>query len=368
MKFAFVSDIHAHAFGDFSKDVQCEWDEDKERYIEQENGSIVLKSRLYNILSGLCDMRDYCILNHIELVVNGGDTFHRRSILDVTTFNCVHKVLFSFYLHKIKQIILSGNHDNASNSDNTQSSIETFSSFAQVLVKPECIPITHGDEHIRLCCLPWTKSKTSSIDFINTCLKSKDATNILVAHLGISGASLGSGYIMSDDYTLSELKADKWKYVLLGHYHHPQVLYENTIYAGSPLQNDFGDYGQHGFWIVDTSRRWDLQLVPLNYPQFLTIPSDSLKNYTEEELEFNYIRIQTTTKNIEEVQKKVEKIGDVRIEVEKEYVKNVRSDISVSMKQEDIIKSYVKENNKELDSKLLIKRGLEIMQKARENL
>ena len=61
MKIAFITDVHAYAFNDFSKNITCEWNEDEKRYVETENGDIVLNSRLFNILSGLSDVRDYCV-------------------------------------------------------------------------------------------------------------------------------------------------------------------------------------------------------------------------------------------------------------------------------------------------------------------
>lgn len=368
MKIAFVTDIHAYAFNDFSSNINCYWNEETKRYTQSESGDLVLNSRLFNILSGLCDMRDFCVRQGISVVINGGDTYHKRSILDVVTFNCTHKVLESFKDAGIRQIIISGNHDDAINADNSPSSVETFKSFADVVTEPEVIEIEYYGEFVNICCLPWMKTKQKSLEFIDECLKDKNSTNVLVAHLGVSGASLGSGYIMSDDYSLSELKPDKWKYVLLGHYHAPQCLHENTIYGGSPLQNDFGDEGSpHGFWVVDTSKRWDMEMFHLEYPEFVTLTADEVKSYPKDLLEYNYIRVQATAKDVEKVQNELGESSDVRIEIEKDYTKNVRSNINVTMTQEEIVKTYVTEahnNDESLPVDALIKKGTEIIRKV----
>lgn len=361
MKIACIGDIHAYAFNEFSRILQCKWDSQRDRFVESEDGDTTINSRLFNTLSGLSDMRDYCCRNNIRLVLNAGDTFHKRSTLDVATFNHTVKVLESFKDYGIEQLIISGNHDNAINSDNSPSSIETFN-FARTVTSP-CIHHYEIDgEGIDIYCLPWTKNKGKAIEFLNNNL---DKHGILLAHLGVSGATLGSSYVMSDDYSLGDLKPDKWKYVILGHYHHPQILHENTIYTGSPLHNDFGDTGAHGFWVIDTNKRWDMELIPLDYPEFKTLSATELKEYPKDKLEKNFIRIQATAKDVEEIQEELESIPDVKINLEKEYTKDVRSDISVSMSQEEILKTYVSESASEnADCSLLISKGIEIMKKA----
>ena len=358
MKIACIGDIHSHEFNEFSRNLNCKWSESHGRYVESEDGELVLNSRLFNILSGLCDMRDYCSANDIKLVLNGGDTFNSRANLDVTTFNCTHRVLESFHREGIVQFIISGNHDNAINADNSPSSIETFKSFARVFTSPEVTEYSG----LKLCMLPWTKNKESALKFIN---ENCNKDSILLAHLGVSGATLGSSYVMSDDYSLCDLKPDKWKYVILGHYHHPQILHENTIYTGSPLHNDFGDTGAHGFWVIDTSKRWDMELIPLDYPEFKTLSTEELKEYPKDKLEKNFIRVQAKAKDVEDIQEELESIPDVRINIEKEYTKDVRSDINVSMSQEEILKTYVSESAPEnADYSLLINKGIEIMKRA----
>ena len=373
MKFVFYTDVHAHQFNDFSRNIQCKWDGELLEYVESDNGDIIINSRLFNILKALTDVRDFCVANNIKLVLNGGDTFHRRSILDVTTFNCVYRVLESYQSFGIRQIILSGNHDNVTNSDNSPSSVETFKTFADIITEPTIVPYFDRDaeedeedyEHLRFCCLPWMKDRKTSLEFIDGCLNAKRVTNILVGHLGLSGAALGSSYVMSDDYSLKDLKVDKWKYVLLGHYHHPQVLNENTIYGGSLLANNFGDVGPHGFWVIDTQKQWDLTMYELPYPQFLTLTPETVKNYTKQELEFNYVRVQTPAKDVDKVSKDLEDVGEVRLEIEKDYEHEKRSDISVTMSQEQILRTYVGErcDSEEL-AKKIIDKGIEIMGKV----
>jgi DNA repair exonuclease SbcCD nuclease subunit len=361
MKIAFITDIHAHAFNDYSRNVSCYWDEKFKRFTESDDGDIILNSRLLNILNGLCDVRDYCVDNEIEYVLNGGDTFHRRTTIDVTTFNSTYKVLESFKECGIEQVIISGNHDNAINADNSPSSVETFRNFATVFTDLGTYELPDGTV---VACVPWLKEKKRALQFMK---ENQSHSNILMAHLGVSGASLGSGYIMSDDYSLSELKPDKWHYVLLGHYHKPQMLTDTCLYGGSLLQNDFGDEGDyHGFFVIDTSKRWDIEMIPLEYPVFKTLYPDTIDDYDKDSIKHNFIRVQTTAKDVDKVQDSLGDISDVRIDVEKDYTKEARSDISVTMTYDDIVKTYVEETNasEDCDNDTLIRTGVEILRKV----
>lgn len=362
MKVAFITDIHAHAFNDFSKNVVCSWNNDQKRFIPDESGDLVLNSRLFNILSGLCDVRDYCVDNEIKYVLNGGDTFHRRTTIDVTTFNATYKVLESFKDCGIEQVIISGNHDNAINADFSPSSVETFKNFATVFTDLGTYELPDGTV---IACIPWIKEKKRALDFMK---KHQSRDSIMMAHLGVSGASLGSGYIMSDDYSLSELKPDKWHYVLLGHYHKPQMLTDNCLYGGSLLQNDFGDEGDyHGFFVIDTSKRWDIEMIALEkYPVFKTLQAVTIDDYSKESIQANYVRVQALAKDIDKVQEALGEVSDVRIDVEKDYTKDARSDISVTMTYDDIVSTYVKETNEngDIDNASLIKIGTEILRKV----
>lgn len=368
MKFAAIGDIHLYPYNDFSHKMQCSWD--GKRYVEDENGTISMNSRLFNTLSALCDVRDYCSAHDIHVLVNVGDTFHKRGIIDVETFNYSCRVFESIWRSGITILTLSGNHDQSAASNNPESSVYAFKEYMEVFEKPE---IYEYDEETYFVMVPWTKDKKSVLKFLDKVVKSqkKGETYILVAHVGISGGLVGSGnYVMSDEYNLMELKAPKFKSCIFGHYHKPQILSENSIYTGSLLQNNFGDEGDtHGFWVVDTSKRWDLRMYPLFYPEFITLNSESFKTTPEDVLQDNYVRIQVKAKDADKIMKSLEN-SDARLEVEREYTKSDRSSINVSMSHAQLVETYVKENREvlcsDISESILIEKGLNIMQKVGE--
>lgn len=246
-----------------------------------------------------------------------------------------------------------------------------------MIENPEHFLIDEGSEEVEVVAIPYSKDKNfilSSIkSFREKCTDSKSA--ILLTHLGISGGVTGSGmYVMSDEYNLKELSPELWKYIVLGHYHRPQLLCNNTFYCGTPVQNSFNDEvkegnGYNGFFIIDTSKRYDIEFVPLIAPRFVTVSSvEDLEGFTQDFLENNYVRVKTKAENVEEVKEllgqfgKEEALNEVRLELEKSYITEARSDINVSMSFEDTIKTYVAEKCPDDVKKLKIENlGLEIL-------
>lgn len=370
MKFVAIGDIHLYPYNDFSHKIQCSWD--GKRYVEDTNGFISMNSRLFNILSALCDVREFCIQNKIDLIVNAGDTFHKRGIIDVETFNYACRVFESIWEAGITVLTISGNHDQATASKHPESSVYAFKEYMEVFEKPE---VFEYDESNYFVMVPWTKDKKTVMKFIDNVVSHKKPGKnyILVAHLGISGGLIGSGnYVMSDEYNLRELKTPKFRSCIFGHYHKPQILSENSIYTGSLLQNNFNDEGDtHGFWVVNTQRRWDLEMYPLFYPEFITLNSDTIKTTPEDVIQDNYTRIQIKAKDAKEVLKSVDD-KDVRLEIEREYNKSDRSAISISMSQKQLVETYVSENRTNIPDSIsderLIEKGLMIIQKVGEQI
>ena len=149
MKLIATADWHIHEFSDFSTILNVHWSQHYQRFIESDNeDSKPMNSRLFNILNGLCDMRDYAIQNNITQIINAGDVFHKRGSISVTAFNAVHKVLESFYRAGLTMYIIAGNHDQVDSSISPETSIHTFSDLACVIEKPQTMSIAQGADSV----------------------------------------------------------------------------------------------------------------------------------------------------------------------------------------------------------------------------
>ena len=380
MKFVCTADWHAHNFNDFSKTLSVIWNEKSLRYEVTESNEEILEikemnSRLFNILNGLCDMRDYCLQNKITEILFGGDMFHHRGTIDVTVFNSIYKVLDSFYQVGINIHAIAGNHDQIDNSLIPTSAIHAFKELIHVIEQPEYFTVNNTE----IVAIPYSKDKKFVLESMKKLRKQcKDPRQaILLCHLGVDGGLVGSGmYMMSDEYSLRDLMYDKWKYVVVGHYHQPQILEYNSIYCGTPVQNNFGDElkgkdGYNGFFVIDTERRWDIEFIPIIAPRFITF--SSVKELEQADADFiksNYVRVKSTSSQADEIQDRLENMlgdntQDIRLELEKDYSVDQRSEVSVTQSFEDTVRTYAQEKwetKETLNS--VIAQGLDILNEA----
>lgn len=368
MKIACTADWHIHEFQDFAKQILVKWDERRQRYVPSNLGK-EMNSRLFHILDGICDMRDFCVTNKIYRILHAGDVFHKRGSISVNTFNAAHRILQTFGSYGIEMIIIAGNHDQVDSSIQPDTSIHTFAKSFEMIVAESPLVTTFSDynEQVSILCLPYRRDKHQVLSQFHQLKNNLDTRqSILLMHCGVTGGAVGSGmHLMTDDYSLDELQWDKWKYVVLGHYHRPQLLSHNTFYCGTPVQNTFNDElpddengGYNGFFVIDTAKRFDVEFIPLKQPRFITVDSvDKIKNYSSD----NYFRVKTNVDDVSDV-------GDnVRVEVEKDYKVDTRSSIGLADTFEEAAKKYHQENYTG-DYNESLELGLSLLSEARGEL
>lgn len=367
MRILCTSDWHVHSFSDFSHPVTVVWDEDSHRFSQVESdgsevlsGHIDMGSRLFYILDGISQMLQYALDNNIHYVLFAGDLFHHRGTIEVLAFNCVRRILESYHQASLEFYILSGNHDQIDSSLTPVTSVSSFSDIATVIETPQLLDI----DGIQVAAVPYSANRDFILSSINVLYKACNDTSqsILMAHLGVTGAVVGSGSsVMRDEYSLDDLMADKWKYVILGHYHRPQTLSRNTFYCGTPVQNTFNDEvpgkdGYNGFFVVDTDRRYDIRFVPVIEPRFITVSSpEELTVMSSRQLTYNHIRVRVTADRSAELSQVIESTlvddtADLRVEVERDYSEHKRSSVGVTQSPSEAVTTYANENWEDTDT------------------
>lgn len=354
MKIACIADIHLHNFTDFSKPQTVTWDDDSKRFIPSETG-YVLGSRLLDTLGALTELRDKLIELGIRDLVLAGDLFHKRGSVPSEVVATAYKVFSSFKKLGIEIYAIPGNHDQVSHSEYTFDSITPFEEIMKISSTPEVVRVS---EDTVLCMLPYNHTRDIVLNgvksFVNNPMFESDK-KILVAHLGINGAYVGTNnYAMSDSYSLPELFPNEFKYVILGHYHKHQFLGKNACYTGSPTQNNFNDEGgEHGFVVIDTEKNGYMELVPLSAPVFRTLTSSELPTYQPNPNEFVRVTVNPDTPMPEGI----EDNSNIRVEFEKVYSKDGRSELSIVQTWADMITTYASESGNPEAANL----GLEIL-------
>ena len=102
-----------------------------------------------------------------------------------------------------------------------------------------------------------------------------DKINVALYHGAISGCKTGSGYVMSFGEDTLDI-FEKFDFAMLGDIHRPQALdmKRRVRYAGSTIQQNFGETGPKGylFWEIDSRWDWKANHVAIDHPRpFVTI-------------------------------------------------------------------------------------------------
>lgn len=348
MKIVCFGDFHAHLFSEFSE-------------VDDVTGN----SRFTQQLKVLDDIKTYCIQNKVKTVLFAGDLFHKRVTVNTIVYNRVRDKIKQFGENGITLLMLVGNHDQVDNSDFPEHSLHSFKELDYVMVLDKFEEIQLSDE-LRIYPVPYSKNVElilQSISRYEKIAKSSNGVNIVLGHVGISGAFVGKGnYSMSDSFSLEDFKPEVFDFGVFGHFHKRQFLdiNERFFYTGAPIQHSFNDEGEEkGFYVIDTKQN-NVEFVGLNNPKFVTVT-----NYKKEDivqLKGNYIRFQCDTDDVENLSSIVPKDLKHRIEPQKIYKEEKRVDVDIAMSLEEVVKVYAKKFKPEA-----INEGLEILEELKSN-
>ncbi len=269
-----------------------------------------ISSRLLDFLSALDQVVDYALENRVDLVLFCGDAYKSREPSQ-TQQREFAKRINRLSISGIPIFLLIGNHD-LPNAIGKATTTEIFDTLAvknvYVSNRPDIYRIPTNGGTIQIASLPWlrrsallSKEETKNLDFeqINQRLQ-QVLTNIiavhaakldprlpaiLVAHVGVASATVGSERLMTIGQEhfllLGNVAHPAFDYIALGHIHKHQVLSDNppVVYAGSLERLDFGEEeDEKGFYLVEIEpdklagkRVVSFDFHPVTGRRFLTI-------------------------------------------------------------------------------------------------
>lgn len=312
MKYVVFSDLHLHSFNDYAK-------------LEGPYNN----TRLENQVKALDDILAYAQKEQ-AIVLFLGDLYHQRGKVTTAVFNAGYETFYKY--RDVTVYAIEGNHDNVTNSINSDSTLEPFKyldnfhlveTYDKFSVGSDSfIGVSYGEEYEEL----------------KSYIRDHKAT-VLLGHLGVEG-SYGAGMSKLDGpFSTGDLKqGSNYELVLLGHYHRRQELAHNVYYVGNPVAQDFGDSElEKGFYtfttdnghVIDSS----IMFHKLNYPMFYKITKDNIDKYQDipSLAEHNYVRVLLDEKSLEEIkllgededmpdnirlEKTVESVSDSRISID----------------------------------------------------
>lgn len=251
MKFAFTADIHLSRYGQ-----------------DPINHASGLPERLHGIVHALDSMVTHCLENDISTLVIGGDILHGKSII----YALAQNIMLEFFneYNNMKFWVIDGNHDLSGKGDDAVSALRSLKSVPNV----EWIT-KEPRQHDNVLFVPYSTKVADQV-------KHRSA-DILISHFGLSEGILNSGISIVSKINMTDLRS-RYKLVLLGHYHKPQEIIEETVsmyYVGSPTQLDWGEKGdKKRFLIVDTNTLKVESVLTEGYRKFIEVELTS-KNKEE---------------------------------------------------------------------------------------
>lgn len=226
-----------------------------------------LNSRLHY---GLETLRQAASLAEGGIVVINGDLFDHRRYLEIDVLVHTYRTLVEMTKSLERIVIVVGNHDQFLK-DGSVHSTEIFQSHPKIEVIGEWRIIGLGSEYgsISLCCHAFSLDIERVKHFISGVASA--VGGILVLHQEVVGASMGHS-ICDKGLRMEDLCADRFKFVLLGHFHAPQTLAPTVHYIGSPYQVDRSEAGdQKRFLVWDGTRM--AQKAVTGVPRYLSFNS-----------------------------------------------------------------------------------------------
>jgi DNA repair exonuclease SbcCD nuclease subunit len=345
MKIVVFSDAHVHKFTPFATVIDG------------------MHSRVYWCLKAINDVMQYAKNNNIKDVFFLGDMFENKSYLDTGVLDLVYQLFKGWSEEGLKVNFISGNHDMSDKGKYT--ALRPLDIIGNVIYSTSTLTLSDGTKVVMI---PFMFNKEEFVEQVKA-----NPGHILMAHEGVDGAIIQGRVILNQGIPEKDILRGKHNLILLGHYHDPLCYPNPNIKSvGALLSKDFGDTGERGFLVVETSTcTWEF--VPIDAPRFIKITSDLVSVFNEQELvelcKSNYVvfKVPEDTPIVEQVQRKCK---DEAIKVlidtnsnEKEYL--TRLDISGFDDDKTIIEKYIEKYAEDLDKQRLKILGLELLQKCK---
>lgn len=321
-KFIVISDTHFHNWTEFSKP-------------DDKYGN----SRLGEQLKVLEEVFDIARDNNASIIF-AGDLFHKRQSVDTRVFNAVYE---AFENNRDVMVYgIPGNHDKVNNSLHSDSSLDTFQYINNTKIYTEMSHEDMGD--VTFTMIPYGDEVEEIKEYLNNVKVTKDKPNILVAHLGVSGSIAGKGgHRLEGAFTYEDLHPEKFDYILLGHYHRPQVLQENDkhVYVGTLTQNNFGEEGHETGPILVDTEKGTLERIPVESTKFVTIEGSNIPDNIEKILENSYVRFTGDRGQARALENTVDDLTNVRINIEEIMEVDTRIEIDKTTDPVVITEKYM---------------------------
>jgi DNA repair exonuclease SbcCD nuclease subunit len=341
-----VADLHLHNFKEFGTITSTPWTK------------LPINSRLADQLSTLYETAKAMKAAGVTHMLVNGDVFHIRGIIPVEVYQHVYD-LFYHIVHQlgIKTAILAGNHDQSDKSGLIHS-VYGLKDLVTVVDRVDTLTIANK---VKVWCVPYIADKEQLKNALD-----KGQGDILFAHLGVDGAAVGPvEFRIKDPIKVADLHPERYKIVLLGHYHKPQQLADNVHYIGSPSQVNRGEMGDTKRWLLYDTDKNTLRSFPTPACEFVTVTASEFIVAPDSHLQHNYYDVlMDTFASPEEVKAKAFNKRVKLIYPRQEVTGQARVHMDESMSDEDLLWKYIEHVTGEAQNSKLLSLGLQLLAKV----
>lgn len=211
-------------------------------------------SRFLASLDIIKEIGDYAEA-HDAHVLFGGDLFHQRSGVATDVLMGTSWAIDGLASRALSTHLIPGNHDYADREGLIHSLLginqrSNTDPFDDPLYRPALIcdgkyyTYDIPESKVLVHTIPFRENKEDFIKQVNSISSTLDKKyfNILLAHQGIQGSTIGSDFVLtsSHDISINDIP-DNFNLCLFGHYHKHQEVKENVYYIGASHQHNWGD-------------------------------------------------------------------------------------------------------------------------------
>jgi DNA repair exonuclease SbcCD nuclease subunit len=326
-----------------------------------------LNSRAYAGLDILSQITHIAQTEHLSTVLFCGDMFEAKGHLSVPLVAEARKRIKA--LTNFSDITaVPGNHDTVVRESGAVTALDLFSDLITVLDKgraevlQDVFVVGYGSEDE----VTWNFDGEFTIP---------PNRGILMLHKTFKNTPISStGYIAEEGLSLRDIEdfmlKHRFKMCFCGDIHIRSQLKENIWYVGSPIQQEFGEPEGKGMLILDT-QTWEVTEHPLKAPLFLRFdfPKDTrdMDNFMKCFDNYNYFSVATRTLDeYTEAKEIFKKNPHVRIEPPLKKVTKLRSNLTVDMDTDTVLKKYVNLKAEEEDRNRLLDLGKQFLTKVQK--
>jgi len=287
----------------------------------------------------------YAYKNGVETVIHNGDLFEIKDRIPQDLYNKAW-VFFKEISKDFNLVLNIGNHDSPTIYKTSESSgLLPFSEFATII--KEVTDIQTDNTFMRV--IPYGLATGETVT------KPKIGGNcILVLHEEIAGVTFGNTGYRAKRMDLPLAKLKEWSFVLDGHIHKPQQMYDNIHFIGSLLPVDWGEAGDRKRFFHYNGG--DLKSILIPHQQFIKLEGGLLEEAKKIINGEDFFRIRILPSQVGD---EIFKRHNVSYELMKEEKRRVR--IKGDQSIIDEVKSYIKAGNSELNASLLLDVAKEVI-------